>query len=68
MQIRDKYDDATSKSVGTEKRKNWKNEPYVLVVQEHTVHRLIECGNGSVPDPWQFGVDPYPDPRIHASN
>ncbi len=23
---------------------------------------------GSVADPWHFGVDPYPDPRIHASN
>jgi hypothetical protein len=22
----------------------------------------------SVPDPWHFGVDPDPDPRIHASN
>ncbi len=23
---------------------------------------------GSVADPWHFGVDPDPDPRIHASN
>ncbi len=22
----------------------------------------------SVPDPWHFGVDPDPDPRIHASD
>jgi hypothetical protein len=23
---------------------------------------------GSVPDPWHFGVDSDPDPRIHASD
>jgi hypothetical protein len=28
-----------------------------------------EGGEGSsVPDPWHFGVDPDPDPLIHASD
>ena len=25
-------------------------------------------GSLSVPDPWHFGLDPDPDPRIHASD
>jgi len=28
----------------------------------------LSCMIISVPDPWHFGVDPDPDPRIHASD
>ncbi len=31
----------------------------------HQKQRVI---SSSVADPWHFGVDPYPDPRIHASD
>ena len=29
---------------------------------------ILNCVVGSVADPWHFGVDPDPDPRIHASD
>jgi hypothetical protein len=29
---------------------------------------LFMINESSVPDPWHFGVDPDPDPRIHASD
>ncbi len=33
-------------------------------------HLLAQVGivTASVPDPWHFGVDPDPDPQIHASD
>jgi hypothetical protein len=32
------------------------------------VEGLFSSVQYSVPDTWRFGVDPDPDPRIHASD
>ncbi len=50
----------------------------IAVKSDHLRHRylLYVTNNGGlklffyciVPDPWHFGVDPDPDPRIHVSD
>ncbi len=32
------------------------------------MHSIKNISKSSVADPWHFGVDPDPDPRIHTSD
>ncbi len=40
---------------------------YIMYLSEHPRDEYINL-LASIPDPWNFGVDPDPDPRIHTSD
>ncbi len=64
MKISQKYDKSPSILIFIKKKHEFSMKGYIYSQWKGT--RI--CVSISVADPWHFGVDPDPDPRIHASD